>query len=120
MGGNSFEKTANYIVEKNEPNIFQFFKKPWTNGIPGYGKLVSNPTDRYLLQKVFFGKDKPFRESVIKYYQDDKEKLFAALDKKENDLIFWYTMIVDKLGHAYLRKPLTLMKYYFDYITIRV
>lgn len=114
LGGNSFEKTANYIIEKNERNIFQFFKKPWTNGIPGYGKLVSTATDRYFLQQVFLGKDKPFRELVIKYYKEDKEKLFIALKKQENDLIFWYTMIVDKLGHAYLRKPLTLMKYYLE------
>lgn len=114
MGGNSFEKTANYIKEKNERNIFQFFKKPWTNGIPGYGKLVSTSTDRYLLHKVFLGKDKPFKEYVIKNYKEDKQKFLTALDKEDNDIIFWYTMILDKLGHAYLRKPLTLMKYYLE------
>lgn len=114
FGGNLFEKTANYVLDKNETNIFQFFQKPWTNGVPGYGKLVNNPKKKYQLQMAMIGKDSTFKEDVIKNYKRDKEQLFSALNKHKYDLIFWYTMILDKFGHVYIKKPLTLMKYYFE------
>jgi len=114
IGGDPYEKSANYILEKNKRNIFQFFTKPWTNGIPGYGRLVSTPINRNLLQKAFLGKDTPYKDHAIKDYKRDKECLLSLLDSHEYDLIFWYTMLLDKLGHAYMKKPLTLMNYYLE------
>jgi hypothetical protein len=115
IGGNPFEKTANYILEKNQKNIFHFFKKTWTNGIPSYGKNVSSPIDRRLIQNaIIFKNDDAFKENVIKNYKRDKEYLLTTLDKYEHDLIFWYTTILDKCGHVYMRKPLTLMNYYLE------
>lgn len=46
IGGDPFEKTANYVIEKKLPNIFQFFEKPWTNGLPSFGKNVSGPVQK--------------------------------------------------------------------------
>lgn len=114
IGGDLFEETANYILDKNETNIFQFFKKPWTNGVPGYGKSVSNDNMRYQFHLAFLGKDTIFKKEVIKQYKEDKALLFSALDKNEYDIIFWYTTILDKFGHIYMKKPLTLMKYYLE------
>jgi hypothetical protein len=114
IGGNPFERTANYVIEKNQKNFFQFFKKPWTNGIPGYGKVVDNPTTRRLLQDAIIGKDIPFRDIVTNEYNKSKNYLLSTLEKRENDLIFWYTMILDKFGHVYMKKPLTLMDYYLE------
>ncbi len=114
FGGDPFEKTANYVLDKKQKNIFQFFKKPWTNGIPGYGKLISNKNDRHLLQNAILGKDITFKEHYFKIYSTDKQYLFSALDKNEYDLIFWYTTIVDKFGHVYMKKPLILMNIYLE------
>ena len=114
MGGNPLEITANYINEKKETNIFQFFEKPWTNGIPSYGRLVSDPTTRQLLKKALNGEKIPFRDYVIKNYRNDKSQLFFALDKQEFDFIFWYTTLLDHLGHVYIKNPLTFMKYYLE------
>jgi len=114
IGGNPFEVTANYVRDKNLTNIFDFFKKPWTNGIPGYGKNVSTKKDRILMEKAMGKRAVLFREHVIKKYKDDKEQLLNAIDKKSHDMIFWYTMILDKFGHAYMKKPLFLMNYYME------
>jgi len=114
IGGDPFEKTANYVIDKKQKNIFQFFKKPWTNGIPSYGKLISNQNDRYLLQNAMLGRDIPFKQNYYKIYSKDKQYLLTALDKNEHDFIFWYTTIVDKFGHVYLKKLLTLMNIYLE------
>ena len=114
IGGDPFEKTANYVLDKKQKNIFQFFKNPWTNGIPGYGKQISNQNDRYLLQNAMLGKDAPFKQIYYKIYDIDKQSLLNTLDKNEYDLIFWYTTIVDKFGHVYMKKPLKLMDIYLE------
>ncbi|KYK31980.1 MAG: hypothetical protein AYK22_00020 [Thermoplasmatales archaeon SG8-52-3] len=114
FGGDLFVKTANYIVDRNETNIFQFFQKPWTNGIPSYGRIVNNPKRKYEFQMAMYGNDTKFKENIIKIYKEDKKKLFSALNKNTYDIIFWYTVILDKIGHIYYKDTLTLMKYYFE------
>jgi len=114
FGGNLFEKTADYVIDKNQTNLFQFFKNPWTNGVPGYGRDVSNLKEKYHFQLAMIGKDEFFNEFTIKNYKKDKKQLFSALSRSEYDLIFWYTMILDKFGHVYIRSPLKLMKYYLE------
>lgn len=114
MGGNVIEITANYINEKKQTNIFQFFEKPWTNGIPSYGRPFTDSTEKKLLDNAFREGKTPFRDYVIKNYKNDKIQLFSALDKQEYDIIFWYTSLLDKLGHIYIKNPLILMKYYLE------
>lgn len=115
IGGDPFKTTANYVLEKNEPNIFQFFEKPWTNGIPSYGRNVSTPTQKKLTEKAIAGERMPYKKHIIKQYEKDKLQLFSALDKQEFDLIFWYTPLLDNLGHMDMGKPLTLMmKHYLE------
>jgi hypothetical protein len=112
FGGDLFEKSANYIIEKNETNVFQFFENPWTNGVPGYGKIANTPTKKYQFQMAMLGKDSNFKKEVLNNFSQDKEQLFKALNEKSHDFIFWYTMVLDKFGHIYMKNPLILMKYY--------
>ncbi len=114
MSKNPFEATANYINVKKEKNIFQFFEKPWNNGVPGYGRVDSNPLKRQLHLQAIGGEEKPFVNYIIKDYKNDKTQLLSALNKQEHDLIFWYTSITDSLGHIYISRPLTLMQYYLE------
>lgn len=115
IGGDPFVTTANYVLEKNEPNIFQFFEKPWTNGVPSYGRNVSTPVQKKLTEKAIAGEKMPYRKDILKRYRNDKLQLFSALDKQEFDFIFWYTQLLDNLGHMDMGKPLHLMmKHYLE------
>ena len=49
---NAFDLTANYVKDKNLENIFQFFKNPWTNGIPSYGRNIYSKHKRRLYTKI--------------------------------------------------------------------
>jgi len=118
MGENPFEVTSNYVKDKNLTNIFQFFKKPWTNGIPSYGRLDNTPERRKLFEKATSGDKKQLKDYEIKHYKKDKLELFTALEKDKYDLIFWYTPFVDSLGHMYIGKPLSLMKFYMEINTL--
>lgn len=112
-GGNPFESTANYIGEKGLHTIFQEFEKPWTNGLPGYGRVVSNGTARELLLEAFRGNKKPYIRYAVRLYKRDREKLFFALDR-DHDLIFWYTCLLDKIGHVCAGDKLEMLKYYLE------
>lgn len=113
VGGNPFDITVNYVKEKGLTNIFQFFEKPWTNGIPSYGRNVSNPVKRKLMEKAISGDKKPYIDYAIKEYKDDKSQLFSALNKQEYELIFWYIVMIDSVGHLY-GDSLTAMKFYLE------
>jgi hypothetical protein len=114
MGENPFEVTSNYVNEKKLTNIFQFFKNPWTNGIPSYGRLDNTPERRNLFERATSGEKTNLRDYEIKNYKKDKIQLFSILEKDGYDLIFWYTALIDSLGHLYIGKKLTLMKYYLE------
>lgn len=115
IGGDPFEKTANYVIEKNVPNIFQFFEKPWTNGIPGYGKNACNPVQKRLTEQAITGERKPYRKYILNYYKKDKAQLVDVLNKQEHDIIFWYTQLLDVIGHMDMGKPVKLMmKHYLE------
>ena len=115
IGGDPFETTANYVKDKNQPTILQFFQNPWTNGIPGYGKNVSAPIQKKLTEKAIAGEKKPYRKYILEQYKNDKLQLFSALDKQEFDFIFWYTPLLDNLGHMDMGNSLTLMmKHYLE------
>lgn len=115
IGGDPFETTANYVLEKNEPTVFQFFKKPWTNGIPSYGRNVSTPTQKKLTEKAITGERMPYRKHILNQYKKDKSQLLSALVNQEFDLIFWYTPLLDNLGHMDMGKPLTkMMRHYLE------
>jgi hypothetical protein len=114
MGENPFEVTSNYVNDKKLTNIFQFFKNPWTNGIPSYGRLDNTPERRQLFEKATSGELNKLRDFEIKNYKEDKLKLLSILDKDGYDLIFWYTPFIDSISHFYIGKKLTLMKYYLE------
>ena len=115
IGGDPFETTANYVLDKKLPNIFQFFKKPWTNGIPSYGKNVSNAEQKILTKDAITGIKEPYKKYIIKNYMKDKSELFSALEKQDYDFMFWYTTLLDNLGHMEIGSPLThLMKHYLE------
>ncbi len=115
IGGDPFETTANYVKDKNLPTILNFFQNPWTNGIPSYGKNVSGPVQKKYTERAIAGEKKPYRKYILEQYQNDKSQFFSALDKQEFDFIFWYTSMLDNLGHMDMGKPLTLMmKHYLE------
>ena len=115
IGGDPFETTANYVNNKKLPTIFDLFNNTWTNGLPGYGKNVSGGEKKKLTEKAISGDKEPFRKYILNQYSRDKSQLLEKLEKKENDLIFWYTPMLDNLGHMDIGKPLThMMKHYLE------
>lgn len=114
-GGDPFEKTANYVKDKNEKTVFDFFEKTWNNGIPSYGRNVSQGEQKKLTEQAIAGNKKPYRKYILKTYFEDKEKLLSVLKNKEIDLIFWYTPYLDNMGHMDMGKPVGLMmKHYLN------
>jgi len=113
-GGNPFDLTANYVNDKNLKNVFQFFKNPWTNGLPGYGKNIINSTIRKLFDKALSGDKIPFKNHMVECYKSDKSQLLSALKKQEFDFIFWYTTLLDNLGHIYIGNEVILLDYYLE------
>ena len=115
QGGDAFEKTANYVKEKNQPNIFQLFESTWTNGIPSYGRKVINEVSKKLTENAIARDKKPYKMYAIEQYKNDKSQLLAVLKKPQYDFIFWYTSLLDSLGHVDMGNPLALMmKHYLE------
>ena len=108
-GGDPFELTSNYVLDKKIPSIFQLFENPWTNGIPGYGKNVSGPLQKKITKNAISGYKLLYKKYIMKNYKKDKSELFSALEKKEFDFIFWYTTLLDNFGHIYMGNQLKLM-----------
>ena len=115
IGGDPFKTTANYVIEKNERNIFEFFKTTWNNGIPSYGRNVSTPTHKKLTENAIAGDKAPYRKHIINQYKEDKSQLFSTLKKQEFEFIFWYTTLLDNIGHMDMGNPvLNMMKHYLE------
>lgn len=114
IGGDPFETTANYVLDKKQPNIFEFFENPWTNGIPSYGRKVITEKSKKLLEDAIGGEQGPYRKLIMDQYKDDKNKLFSILKSNDYDLIFWYTTLIDNFGHMDIGKPIKMMKHYLE------
>lgn len=114
--GNPFEVTKDYLLSKYKgETIFDFFERAWTNGIPSYGRNDNTPKNRKLHQKAVEGDVRPYHDHVVEVYKKDKDALLSVINgKKEYDMIFWYTTLLDSLGHVYIRRKLKLMRYYFE------
>jgi len=113
-GVNAFDLTANYVNDKKLKNIFQFFKNPWTNGIPGYGKNVCDHLKRKSMDKMLSGDEVSYKSNITKNYKKDKLELLSALNKQEYDFIFWYTSLLDEIGHLYISNEIYLLDYYLE------
>ena len=111
---NPFDITANYVNDKKLINVFQFFNNSWTNGIPGYGKNVSDSIKRDLLNGVISGDKKPFKDYTLKNYEKDKSDLLSIFEKNDIDLIFWYTQLLDNFGHMNISNEVYLLNYYLE------
>ena len=115
QGGDAFEKTANYVKEKNEHTIFEFFESTWTNGIPSYGRKVIDEVSKKLTENAIAGDKKPYKKYSIEKYKKDKEQLMSVLKKPHYDLIFWYTGLLDNIGHIDMGNPIAyMMKHYLE------
>jgi hypothetical protein len=115
VGGNPFEITANYVKNKNQKTVFDLFKNSWTNGIPGFGKNVSDEEQRKLTVQAIAGNKKPYIEFISEKYYEDKALLLNAIKKQDYDFIFWYTPILDNFGHMGMGNPLKhMMKHYLE------
>ncbi len=111
---NAFDLTANYVKEKNLENIFQFFKNPWDNGLPSYGRNIYSKEKRKLWKEAAEGNKIPLKDITIKDYNIDKSQLLSALKIPDNDFIFWYTTLLDTLGHMFIDKEVDLLNYYLE------
>ena len=118
FGGNLFEKTANYVIDKNQTNIFQFFKNPWTNGIPGYKWRDDFQKQKKMQQEASEGDSAQYIKYLNDSYQNRKKQLLSALESQTYDLVFWYAKILDSICHASRIKPIHLMKYYLEINTL--
>ena len=111
---NVFDVTANYVKDKNLDNIFQFFKNPWTNGIPSYGRNIYSKNKRKMMHKAASGEKGPIKNITIEEFKKDKTELFSAIKNPEIDFIFWYTTLLDTLGHLYINKEIDMLNYYME------
>lgn len=109
-----FKETYDYLIRtKKYKTIFDYFERTWTNGVPSYGRNVSNPDVKSAMYEAVKGNLKPLVEYAMKTYRQDKRALFDALDG-DYELIFWYTPFLDEISHFYIRKKLKLMNLYFE------
>lgn len=109
-----FAESYNYVVEKGNKTIFDFYEDSWHNSIPSIGRNVSPMEMKKLMRGAVEGKVEPYRKHAIDVYQRDKISLLDALKNENFNLMFWYTDFLDKMGHAFISKKLILMKYYFE------
>ncbi|RLF83561.1 hypothetical protein DRN44_00645 [Thermococci archaeon] len=108
------QATYDYLLRnKKYKTIFDYFDKTWTNGIPSYGRNVSNDEVRKAMKEAVKGNLKPLVEYAMKIYEQDRRALFGALDN-DYELVFWYTPFLDEISHFYIGKKLKLMNIYFD------
>jgi len=108
------QATYDYLIRnKNYKTIFNYFDKSWTNGIPSYGRNVSNEEIRRAMKEAVTGNLQLLEEYAMKIYEEDTKALFEAFDK-DYELIFWYTPFLDEISHFYIRKKLKLMNLYFE------
>lgn len=114
LDGNLFEKTADYIMEKNERTIFELFENPWTNGVPGYKWREDFRKQKMMQQKASEGNNACYMQYLKDSYKNRKKQLLSALVPQTYDLVFWYAKILDGICHASRIKPLSLMKYYLE------
>lgn len=109
-----FKATYDYLLKtKKYKTIFDYFDKTWTNGVPSYGRNVSNPEVKAAMAEAVKGNLKPLVEYAMRTYEQDRKALFEALDG-DYELIFWYTPFLDEISHFYIRKKLKLMNLYLD------
>jgi len=114
LGGNLFETTSNYIMEKNVHNLFELFKNPWTNGVPGYNWREDFRKHNVMQQEASDGDNARYIRYIEDSYHNSKKQLLAALESKTFDLVFWYEKILDSICHASHTKPINLMGYYLE------
>ena len=114
MTPDPFKETYDYLLRtKRYRTIFDYFEKSWTNGIPSYGRNVSNPDVKSAMYEAVKGNLKPLLEYAMRTYKDDRKELFEALER-DYELIFWYTPFLDEISHFLIRKKLKLMNIYFN------
>ncbi|WP_148267284.1 alkaline phosphatase family protein [Thermococcus cleftensis] len=111
---NPFEATYDYLLRNRKyRTIFDYFEKTWTNGVPSYGRNVSNPEVREAMKEAVKGNLRPLIEYAMRTYERDRRALMEALEK-DYELIFWYTPFLDEVSHFLIGKKLKLMNLYFD------
>lgn len=114
LAPNPFEQTYNYLIRTRKyKTIFDYFDKTWTNGIPSYGRNVSNQEMKIAMEEAIKGNLKPLVEYAMRIYEQDRRALFEVLEQ-DYELIFWYTPFLDEISHFYIRKKLKLMNIYLE------
>ncbi|WP_148236379.1 alkaline phosphatase family protein [Thermococcus sp. 4557] len=111
---NPFEATYDYLLRNRKyRTMFDYFEKTWTNGVPSYGRNVSNPEVREAMKEAVKGNLRPLIEYAMRTYERDRRALMEALEG-DYELIFWYTPFLDEVSHFLIGKKLKLMNLYFD------
>ena len=108
---NPFDRTKDYNLGKE--TIFDFFEKPWNNGIPSYGRNVQSKEVRRITLESISNDANTLLQYAKKEFMEDKKALYEAL-YKDYDLIFWYTPFLDRVGHRFFHKKLQMMMLYME------
>ena len=114
---NPFKETYDVLIRKKYRTIFDYFEKPWTNGIPAYGRNVTSDELKKAKEAAIAGNLTPLKNYAMQVFKEDREKLFNALDK-DYDIIFWYTPFLDELEHFFITKKLRLLNVYMELNTM--
>ena len=110
---NPFDVTKDYVIKNQNSTIFDFFERPWNNGIPSYGRNVQSKEVRRITLESISNDANALLQYAKKEFIEDKKALYEALHK-DYDLIFWYTPFLDRVGHRFFHKKLQMMMLYME------
>lgn len=111
-GGESAETTAmnvlmNYLKEHNIPSIFEELQERgvsyWHNHIPGYNGVPHHEENMRVVKRALSGDVEAYweyHELVWAQHEQRVKEFYEALDEG-HELYFFYTNLIDALGHIF-------------------
>jgi hypothetical protein len=93
--------------------------KSWHVSIPGHSGFPEYHDEQRKLARLYLKGDlkagERYKKITWKTYRKRKEKLFRALEKKKDyDLFFFYTNLLDALGHLFQTDRILILKAYME------
>lgn len=112
------EETFSYLEDTDTSTIFDEMKS-WHNEIPGYNAKTWKEKMRRFREAFEDTSNETQRNATMKLikqkHQELIEKLWKVVRNKDDyDLIFWYTMFLDEMGHLDRGSKIRTMRRYFE------
>lgn len=112
LGLDSPLSTWDWLKRRNIPSIFDEINRYWHNRIPGFNGSfhLLEERRRLLLQVLEGGQNKyddrlKYDRWIWKEYSEKIQELAKLLDSQRPDMVFFYTKILDNLGHLHFGEP---------------